>query len=309
MAVLRFIVPEEWDNCRLRDFLKTAQKLSGTTIKRASHTEMGLTMDGCHIRTIDPVKAGAEIAVVVADNERQYRQSGTAVNILYQDEDAAVFDKPAAMPCHPSIGHPYDSLANSFASLDEMAGKTFRPIGRLDKDTSGVVVCALHAHSAYFLTENRPQKRYLAIVSPPINESEGSIEAPIAREGEDSIKRIVSPDGQYALTHYKILLKSESIALLEVIIATGRTHQIRVHMSHMGCPLVGDELYDGDLSEISRHALHCAETVFLQPISKKEIKVISPLPQDMKMLLEKHFGETAVKNALNCRGFELEVSL
>ena len=309
MAVLKFTVPEEWDNCRLRDYLKTAQKLSGTTIKRASHTEMGLTMNGMHIRTIDPIKAGAEIAVVVSDETRSYCQSDAAVDILYADGDVAVLDKPAGMPCHPSRGHPYDSLANSFAAIEGMSGKTFRPIGRLDKDTSGVVVCALHAHSAYFLTENRPKKRYLAIVSPPPKESRGSIEAPIAREGEDSIKRTVSPDGQYALTHYKTLLSDNTVALLEVEIETGRTHQIRVHMAHLGCPLVGDEIYGGDMSEIARHALHCAETVFSQPMSKEAVRVTSPLPKDMKMLLEDHFGKDALKSCVDTLGFELEEQL
>jgi len=309
MAVLKFIVPEEWDNCRLRDFLKTAQKLSGTTIKRASHAEMGLTMDGKHIRTIDPIKKGAEIAVLVADSERRYRQSDASVKLLFCDDDVAVLDKPSNMPCHPSRGHLYDSLANSFASIEGMEGKTFRPIGRLDKDTSGAVISALHAHSAYFLTENRPQKRYLAIVSPPPKEQNGTIEAAIAREGEDSIKRIVAPDGQYALTHYKTLLRDEKTALLEVEIETGRTHQIRVHMAHKGSPLAGDVLYGGDVSEISRHALHCAEIKFLQPVTKEVIKVISPLPTDMRILLEKHFGKADVKSVLNLCGFELEEEL
>lgn len=306
MAVLKFIVPKEWDNCRLRDFLKTEQKLSGTTIKRASHTDMGLTMDGKHIRTIDPIKEGAEIAVLVADAQRQYRQSGETAKVIYCDDDVAVLDKPVNMPCHPSRGHPYDSLANSFASIEGMEGKTFRPIGRLDKDTSGTVVCALHAHSAYFLTENRPEKRYLAIVSPPPCVDCGSIEAAIAREGEDSIKRTVSPDGQYALTHYKTLLRDENIALLEVEIETGRTHQIRVHMSYMGCPLTGDEIYGGDMREISRHALHCAETKFLQPILNNRITVVSPLPFDMVKLLESHFDKADVKNTLLSRGFDME---
>ncbi len=306
MAILKFTVPKEWDGCRLRDFLRTAQQLSGTTIKRASHTEMGLTMNGEHIRTIDPIKEGAEIAVAVLDDQRKYRQSGKAVRLLYCDEHVAVLDKPADMPCHPSRGHPYDSLANAFASLEGMEGRTFRPIGRLDKDTSGSVVCALHAHSAYFLTENKPQKRYLAIVSPPPAEPDGRIEGAIAREGEDSIKRIVSPDGQYALTNYKTLLSDGGIALLEVKIETGRTHQIRVHMSHIGSPLVGDELYGGDMTELSRHALHCAETVFRQPMGKEPVKVISPLPLDMKHLLERHFAKIVIEKSLTFCGLELE---
>jgi len=285
MTVLKFTVPEEWDNCRLRDFLKTAHNISGTTIKRARQTELGLTMDGKHIRTIDAVKAGSEIAVIVTDEDREYRKSGVSVDLLYLDDDVAVLDKPFDMPCHPSLGHPYDSLANAFASLDKMEGKTFRPVGRLDKDTSGAVVCALHAHSAYFLTENRPEKTYFAIVSPPPVVDSGDIEAPIARESEDSIKRHVSPDGQYALTHYKTIIKNEKYALLKVKIATGRTHQIRVHMSYIGSPLIGDELYGGNTEIFSRHALHCEHVDFIQPITGEKISVPSPIPNDMKDFL------------------------
>ena len=234
------------------------------------------------------------IKIVVDAVEREYKPSNISVDVLYCDEDIAVADKPAGMPCHPSRGHPYDSLANALASDKKLAGKVFRPIGRLDKDTSGAVVCALHAHSAYYLTENRPDKLYLAIVYPPPAEDEGIIEAPIARQSEDSIKRCVDPKGQYALTKYKILIKNSRCAVAILKIETGRTHQIRVHMSYIGSPLVGDELYLGNCTKFKRHALHCCAVQFKSNADSEVKKVISPLPDDIKKYLTEEFGEQAV---------------
>lgn len=289
MAVLSFTVPDEWDGERLEHFLKREQHLSGTVIKRARQTENGLTMNGRHIRTIDPISAGAVVAVVVQDNLREYKTGGAFAKLLYADDDIAILDKPAGMPCHPSRGHPYDTLANAFSAHEEMRGKVFRPVGRLDKDTSGAVVCALHAHAAFALEgEGRPQKQYLAIVSPPPKAANGVIDAPIEREFEDSVRRCVREDGRRAVTHYQTLLCDGKIALLRLWLETGRTHQIRVHMAYIGSPLAGDALYGG-AQLLGRHALHCGRIAFKNPVSGRKINVTSPLPKDMNDLLAEHF--------------------
>jgi len=299
MPQLSFIVPSDWDGCKLNDFLRQHIKLSGTTIKTAKTIENGITMDDVHIRTVDIIKGGSVIKVIVDAAEREYKPCDIPIDLLYCDDDVVVADKPAGLPCHPSRGHPFDSLANALAARPELEGKVFRPIGRLDKDTSGAVVCALHAHSAYYLTENRPQKLYLAIVSPAPVGNEGVIEAPIARQSEDSLKRCVALHGQYALTRYRILLKNSSCALVLCKIETGRTHQIRVHMSYIGSPLVGDELYGGDCSGISRHALHCFAVSFKSNASGDENIVLSPMPEDMNNYLVNIFGSEAVEETLN----------
>lgn len=299
MAVLRFVVPSEWDNKKLDDFLRKEHHLSGTTIKRARHTEMGLTMNGEHIRTVDPVKAGAVIEVVTDPQNREYKPSGITVDVIYIDEDIAVLDKPAGMPCHPSRGHPYDTLANAFANIEAAAGRVFRPVGRLDKDTSGVVICALHPHSAFALEgEGRPRKRYLAIVSPPPKESKFTIDAPIEREMADSIKRCVRTDGKKAVTHAKVLLSDGETALVSLKLETGRTHQIRVHMAHIGCPLIGDKLYGGR-EDFSRAALHCERAKFTNPMSKEEITAVSELPRDMRSFLAERFSEKEIAAAIS----------
>lgn len=298
MSVLKFVVPEAWAGKRLDDFLRKEQHLSGTTIKRARHTEMGLTMNGEHIRTIDPIEAGAVIEVVTDAVLREYKPSQAAIGLLYNDDNIAVLDKPAGMPCHPSRGHPYDTLANAFANTALFAGRVFRPIGRLDKDTSGAVICALDPHCAFALEgEYRPKKRYLALASPPPKENAFTINAPIEREAPDSIKRCVRADGKPAVTDGEVLLRSETAALVSLKLKTGRTHQIRVHMAHIGAPLIGDALYGGD-SGLNRAALHCERVKLTNPMSKKEISAVSPLPDDMKAALLRYFSEREIAAAI-----------
>lgn len=299
MAVLKFVVSKEWEGEKLDNFLRKEHHLSGTTIKRARHTENGLTMNGEHIRTVDPVKAGAVIEVLTDADYREYKPSGISVDVLYADDDIAVLDKPAGMPCHPSRGHPYDTLANAFANIEEMAGKVFRPVGRLDKHTSGAVICALHPHSAFALEgEGKPKKRYLALVSPPPSERKFTINAPIEREKPDSIKRCVKSNGKEAVTHCETLLSNEDMALVSLRLETGRTHQIRVHMAHIGCPLIGDDIYGGS-NALSRAALHCERVSFVNPMSKKEITAVSKLPDDMMNFLRERFSCEEIAAAIN----------
>lgn len=299
MAVLRFTVPEEWAGQKLNDFLRKEHHLSGTTIKRARHTEMGLTMNGCHIRTIDPIESGAVIEVITDAVSREYKPCNISVDILYIDEDIAVLDKPAGIPCHPSRGHPYDTLANAFANINSLSGRVFRPVGRLDKDTSGAVICALHPHSAFALEgEGRPKKRYLAIVSPPPEKSIFMINAPIERQAPDSIIRCVRPDGKSAVTNGEVLLSDETAALVSLKLETGRTHQIRVHMAHIGSPLIGDPQYGGK-SGIGRAALHCERVRFTNPMSRKVITAASPLPDDMREFLLQRFSDKEISAAID----------
>lgn len=299
MATLEFIVPDLWDGKRLDAFLRVAHHFSGTTIKRAKSIPGGLTMDGEHLRTVDPLRAGAVIRVVTDAEQRSYPPSAAAAEILYTDSDLIIFNKPAGMPCHPSKGHPYDTLANVFAALPDAGGLYFRPVGRLDRNTSGVVICAKHAHAAYRLFgEIKPVKIYLALIVGRPPQPQGSVDAPIDREAEGSQRRCVRADGQRAVTHYQTLLASDGLSLLALWLETGRTHQIRVHMAHLGCPLSGDALYGGDCAAISRHALHCFAVAMTHPLKNKRIDVLAPLPEDLKTLLSAHFSPRQLEGAL-----------
>lgn len=299
MATLEFIVPTEWDGKRLDSFLRTVHHFSGTTIKRAKSTTGGLTMDGRHIRTVDPLHAGAVVRVVTDVACRSYLPSTAVVETLYADDDLIIYNKPAGMPCHPSKGHPYDTLANVFAARPDTRGLYFRPVGRLDRDTSGAVLCAKHAHAAYRLFGgDKPVKIYLALLTGPLPQPKGMVDAPIARETQGSQRRCVRADGQRAVTHYKTLLEGDGLSLLALWLETGRTHQIRVHMAHLGSPLAGDALYGGDCTTLARHALHCFIMALTHPLSGVAMKVEAGLPADMKEMLLKHFSPEQLRDAL-----------
>ncbi len=294
MPILRFVVPPEWNQKSLSAFLRGAHGLSGTTLRAARRAGEGLTMDGALIRTVDPVRAGSVVLVALPDEERSYRPytGGLAATLLYEDDDLLILDKPAGMACHPSKGHPDDTLANYCAGLPGMAGRAFRPIGRLDRDTSGTVLCAKHAHSAYWLgfSAHRPQKIYLALLCGVPSEQEFTVDAPLSRDGdEEAHRRSVTPDGLSAVTHCRVLLQSKDYSLAALRLETGRTHQIRAHMAYLGCPLAGDVLYGGDTALIGRQALHCWRSAVQSPENRR-IAAFAPLPVDFAGAARTAFG-------------------
>ncbi|GAB5082269.1 RluA family pseudouridine synthase [Hominimerdicola sp. 21CYCFAH17_S] len=247
-----------------------------TSLKR---TENGITRDGKTIRTIDRIKAGDEIILNERDLKTLEPNSALNVPVLYEDCDLVVFDKPPLMPVHPSVKHQGDTLGNFFAA--RYPGIAFRPVNRLDRDTSGCVICAKSRYGAAKLQKSF-EKTYYAVCCgfPP---KEGRIDAPIARERESIIKRQVSPDGQRAVTNYRIIVRSDKYSLAEIRLETGRTHQIRVHFAYIGCPLAGDDMYGGSMEDYTRQALHCASVSFEHPISGEKITVSSKLPDNFSL--------------------------
>lgn len=209
------------------------------------------------------------------------------VPVLYEDDDVLVFDKPPFMPVHPSAGHAADTLANAAAAYLHKKGEcaTFRPTNRLDRNTSGIVVTAKHAHAAYALT-GTVEKAYLAVIQGTLVGA-GTIDAPLRRMEGHGIRREIGEGGERAVTHWKALAQGNGHTLLAVWLETGRTHQIRAHFCSSGFPLAGDDMYDGSTALIARHALHCGRAVFPQPVSGEEIALHSPLPEDFCALLER----------------------
>lgn len=175
------------------------------------------------------------------------------VPVIFENDDIVIFDKPAEMPVHPSIKHQGDTLGNCFANL--YSDLTFRPINRLDRNTSGLCAVAKNAYGASYYQKNILKTYYAAVEG--ITPESGTIDAPIARQQESIILRCVREDGQRAITHYKRIFCNEKYSLLEIKPETGRTHQIRVHLSYIGYPLAGDEMYGGKCDIIKRQALHC----------------------------------------------------
>ncbi len=265
--------------CTLETFLRQDCGVSRRQLARLKHVEDGLLCNGSPIRSVDRVAPGDCIVLTIPDVPNILPNPALQVPLVFEDEDLLVFDKPAGMPVHPSLHHAEDTLGNAFAA--QFPGMTFRPVHRLDCNTSGLCAVAKHPIAAASL-HGQLEKTYLAIVQGEPPES-GTIRAPIGRCEGSLILRRVSEDGKPAVTHYRILQRGR-YSLAEVKLETGRTHQIRVHFSHIGCPLAGDDLYGGETVQIGRHALHCAALRYTAR-DGKIYHIASPLPPDMAALL------------------------
>ena len=280
MRELKLTVPAEFDGVQAQVFLK-ARGFSRRALIRLKQSG-GLTRNGELLRTVDVVRAGEELCVTLSDDSES-AEPNAALNapVIYEDEDIVVFNKPPYMPVHPSIRHRGDTLANLFAAM--YPGLPFRPINRLDRNTSGLCVCAKNQYAASVLSGTLSKVYYAVTCGTPPGDT---VDAPIGRAGDSIITRCVTPDGQRAVTHYERAGGSSVHPLLRVTLETGRTHQIRVHLSHVGFPLCGDEMYGGDMSEVGRHALHCGEVSFTQPVTGEKITLTAPLPEDMSELIK-----------------------
>lgn len=245
----------------------------------------GLTRGGKPLRTVDRVSAGDTVSVRMEDSGDIVPNPDVKAAIAFENEDVVVFDKPPNLPVHPSIVHYDDTLGNLYAAL--YPNSAFRPIHRLDKDTSGLVACAKNKLAAAMLGESggRIEKTYFAVASGEISQS-GKIDAPIGRTDGSIIKREVRSDGQRAITLYEPMLRKNGRTLLKITLKTGRTHQIRVHFAYIGHPLCGDDLYGGDRSDIKRQALHCGKMRLKLPLTGEVIEIESPLPDDIGRLLK-----------------------
>lgn len=280
MRELKLTVPAEFDGVQAQVFLKV-RGFSRRALIRLKQSG-GLTRNGELLRTVDVVRAGEELCVTLSDDSES-AEPNAALNapVIYEDEDIVVFNKPPYMPVHPSIRHRGDTLANLFAAM--YPGLPFRPINRLDRNTSGLCVCAKNQYAASVLSGTLSKVYYAVTCGTPPGDT---VDAPIGRAGDSIITRCVTADGQRAVTHYERAGGSSVHPLLRVTLETGRTHQIRVHLSHVGFPLCGDEMYGGDMSEIERHALHCGEVSFTQPVTGEKITLTAPLPEDMSELIK-----------------------
>ncbi len=249
-----------------------------TKLKRTG----GITSGGKAVRTVDILQKGDEVTIRYDDDDRLEAAKLDNATVVYSDEYIVVFDKPSGMPVHPSAKHRCDTLGNYFAYL--YPGKTFRPINRLDRDTSGLCVVALDPLAAKNL-QRCIEKTYFAAVEGEIK-SGGVIDLPIARERESIIKRCVRSDGKRAVTAYEPVCQGNHCTLLKIRLETGRTHQIRVHFSHTGHPLLGDDMYGGSVDKIKRQALHCSEIMLTHPKSGEKVRFTSPLPCDIQELFK-----------------------
>lgn len=266
----------------LRHFLRNSAGVSAGLMKHLKTLPDGITRDGVQLRADTQVMPGDCIVLHWEEHCALDANPALAVRVVYESDGLLAVDKPDAMPVHPSVRHRTDTLANWFAAYYGDCG--FHVINRLDRNTSGLCLIAKHAYAAC-AAAGTVSKRYYALTAPGLTGS-GTVSAPIARERESVILRCVRADGQSAVTHYRVLGGNAVCTLAELIPETGRTHQIRVHMAHLGFPLLGDALYGGDCSRLSAHALHCGYLRFTEPLTGETVTLHSPLRPDMAKLAE-----------------------
>ena len=256
-----------------------------------------VTVNGQAVKPKYKVQAGDKISLVKPEPQSlELTPENIPLDIVYEDDDVIVVNKPQGMVVHPAPGHPDHTLVNALlyhSPLSTING-TFRPgiVHRIDKDTSGLLMVAKNDLAHQSLAEqlrNKTNKReYLALVYGQIKEDEGTIDAPLGRNPQDRKKQAVVKGGRHAVTHFKVMKRYDNFTLVKCILETGRTHQIRVHMKYIGHPLVGDLLY-GPRKVIGKDGqfLHAALLGFKHPRTGKELVFEAPLPENFQKMLDK----------------------
>ncbi|MCD4837732.1 RluA family pseudouridine synthase [Neobacillus sedimentimangrovi] len=235
--------------------------------------------------------AGDVLKVIFPPENPSFEGEDIPLNIIYEDEFLLVVVKPAGMNTIPSREHPNGSLANALVGYYNKMGlqATAHIVTRLDRETSGIVLIAKHRHVHHLFSmmqrKREINRTYEALAAGWIVNDKGSIRASIGRKEDSIIEREVREDGQYACTHYQVINRFREYTHIELKLETGRTHQIRVHMSYIGHPLLGDDLYGGDTSFIKRQALHCKKIQFTHPFTREKLIFTAPLPEDMLKLI------------------------
>ena len=294
MRRLTLTVTPELAGKDVNTLLRKELHLSGSSVRRAKTLPDGILLDGQPVFTNTRAGEGQTLSVFVGDTvlSEQIEPVAGPLDILYEDVDLLIINKDGRTPVHPSQGHHGDTLANFLMAYYDQIGlrAAFHPVNRLDRGTSGLMAVAKHPHAHELLQQQlqdgRLTRTYLAVCEGVPAPPAGVVDAPLAREPGSVLRRMVSPEGAAARTHYEVLDQANGRSLVRLRLETGRTHQIRVHMTHLGCPLVGDFLYGTETQELpDRFALHSASIRLFQPITGEEIALESPLPEELTSLL------------------------
>ena len=304
------IIDEKNAGKMIRAFTKQELGFSSAILKKLKYSEGGIRVNGEFVTVRYVLREGDVLSLAMDDREDDVSPYIVPVDlplpVVFEDDYVTVINKPPNMPSHPSFGHPLDTAANALAHRYRDRTYVFRPVNRLDRDTSGVMLTAntkLAAHRmAKAMQNGQINKAYIAITEgiPPMKD--GVIDGYMHRTADSIITRETceadAPGARRAVTEYTVLGTSDkgySVILARPV--TGRTHQIRVQLTSIGCPLVGDTLYGREEAEMPRHALHAFKTEFPHPADGRTVRVIAPLPEDMKNWIAEHF-DTDVTEAL-----------
>lgn len=290
----------------IKEILTDELGFSKRAITSLKNRTDGILINGEHATVRAKIKEHDILTINCDDNDDNSEKlvpSAILPNIIYEDNDIIAVNKPPFMPTHQSQGHFYDTLANSLAYYFKLQDRpfVFRSVNRLDRNTSGIVLVAKNRLASSKLSHQMKNdgisKSYIAILQGELNRDEGVIETHIRRKEKSIILREVCDkceDSKIAITSYKVLAKSNGLSLVCATPITGRTHQLRVHFSHIGAQILGDDLYGSSSNLIDRHALHAHSLHFEHPISSEKTELFASLPLDMKTIIEQYFGKDII---------------
>ena len=296
------IIDESNAGKTIRTLLRGDMGYSSAMLKKLKFSPGGILVNG-EFRTVRyELKEGDVLSLASEDTEEDVSPYiipiELPIGIVYSDEHLTVVNKPPFMPSHPSFGHRDDTVANALAFIKRPDPYVFRPVNRLDRDTSGAMIVANSRLAAYTLYRSMVGgdigKKYIAILDGIMSEKEGIIETYLRRCGDSIIKREVCGEnegGKKSVTRYKVLYEANGHSIVKASPETGRTHQLRVHFAHSGAPITGDDLYGSASPNISRQALHAYELTFPHPQTKEIMTVFADIPEDIAKLAGSLFGE------------------
>lgn len=289
-----YIIDEDSAGLRVEQFLRR-KRYSGQNLSEIKRMPKSILVNGVHYYMRQELSTGDHLQVRICEtkNSEKIPPTNLPLNIIYEDEDLLVLNKPAGMPIHPSLNNYTNSMANALAYYFQSQGKPFifRCCNRLDRDTSGLTIVSKHLVSGSILSDmtkyREVHREYLAIARGSVTPSEGTIQAPLGRKDGTIIERTVDWEhGEDAVTHYKVVKEANGHSLVSLRLETGRTHQIRIHMKYLGYPLIGDYLYNPDMEYMTRQALHSHHMEFTHPITGEHMSFTAPLPEDMARVMQ-----------------------
>lgn len=289
-----YIIDEDSAGLRVEQFLRR-KRYSGQNLSEIKRMPKSILVNGVHYYMRQELSAGDHLQVRICETQNSEKIPPTKLplDIIYEDEDLLVLNKPAGMPIHPSLNNYTNSIANALAYYFQSQGKPFifRCCNRLDRDTSGLTIVSKHLVSGSILSDmtkyREVHREYLAIARGSVTPSEGTIQAPLGRKEGTIIERTVDWEhGEDAVTHYKVVKEANGHSLVSLRLETGRTHQIRIHMKYLGYPLIGDYLYNPDMEYMTRQALHSHHMEFTHPITGEHMSFTTPLPEDMARVMQ-----------------------
>ena len=288
---MKYEITETEEGMQIKNILRRKMGFSSRLLRKLKLSD-GVTVNGEKHKLFEVIHKGDVIQVKFPDEESHFEPQEIPMDVIYEDEDIVIVNKQPGIVVHPTKGHPVGTVANALAYHMKKQGESYkiRFVNRLDMDTSGLLIVAKNSFAQENISkqmiEGKTTKKYIAVVDGIMTSLEGVIDLPIGIEDENAVGRVVTEKGQPSVTRYKVLRHlGEKRTEVELTLETGRTHQIRVHLAHIGHSITGDNLYGTLSGLIERQALHAAYLSFYHPRTCKQLELMAELPMDMKRLM------------------------